>query len=249
MDFITVTHNDTISTVAMCRGKVNALNEQLLDELSETFKTLEADDGVGAIILTGTGKFFSFGFDIPLFYDYTPEDFRRFIEKFTAFYTYLYLYPKPVIAAINGHAVAGGCMICNSCDYSIVAQGRVKMALNELAFGSTVFAGSVEILKAIAGQKGAEMVLFTGDMFAPEQALTLGLVDEVVDETNLMERAVAMAERYGRQHAPAFASIKRFLRQRVVDSYKDREQESIDEFIGIWYSETLRKNLKNIKIH
>ena len=85
---------------ALSRGKVNALNETAIDEMTGCFKELAADAGVRAIILTGTGKFFTFGFDIPEFLSYPRESFIRYLTKFTDLCTYLFLYPKPVVAAI-----------------------------------------------------------------------------------------------------------------------------------------------------
>ncbi len=248
MQFIETSQKDSIVTLTLSRGKVNALNEEVLDEFRRVLEDIEQDDKIDAVILTGEGSFFSFGFDIPAFYDHSPEDFRVFIEKFTSFYTYLYLYPKPVIAAINGHAVAGGCMICNSCDFRILAQGKAKMALNELTFGATVFAGSVAILTAMTGQENAERILITGYLFDNEQSLKHCLANEIIAADELLVRAHRKAEKYGKQYGPAYASIKRLLRQPIVDSYKDREQASIDEFIDIWYSDTLRENLKGITI-
>ncbi|MCK5127414.1 MAG: enoyl-CoA hydratase/isomerase family protein [candidate division Zixibacteria bacterium] len=248
MKFIYKSMSNSIVTVTLSRGKVNAINEEVIDELHETFLTIEKDDSINAVILTGTGSFFSFGFDIPHFYDYPPEKFRVFIEKFTAFYTYLFLYPKPVIAAINGHAVAGGCMLCNSCDYRVIAEGKAKVALNELAFGATVFAGSVAILKAVTGYKNAERILFTGYMFDNEQSLKHKLVNEVIASEELLFRAHRKAEKYGNKYDPAFASIKRLLREPIVESYREREKLSIDEFLEIWYSDVLRENLKTIQI-
>lgn len=248
MAFVTVTHKNNIATVWLERGKVNAINEEVVDELRDAFQSLENDEETSAIIFTGVGNFFSFGFDIPELYDLTPDDFRSFVVKFTSLYTYLFLFPKPVIAALNGHAVAGGCMLSNACDYRIVAEGKAKTSLNELAFGSTVFAGSVAILRAVAGQVNAERVLITGYLFDNEQSLKHGLVNEVIAADELMVRARRKAEKYGVMHGPSYASIKRLLRQPIVDSYKNLEAASIDEFIDIWYSDTLRKNLKEIKI-
>src|SRR5215475_12883899 len=106
-----VSINDGIAEVRLQRGKVNALNEEAVEELARSLQSLAADPHVKAVILTGDGPFFSFGFDIPEFLSYTRESFSAFLKKFTGLYTYLFTYPKPVVAALNGHAVAGGCML------------------------------------------------------------------------------------------------------------------------------------------
>lgn len=107
MDFILVAKNEEVATVTLNRGKVNALNEIMVEQLKDCFADLERDRQVSSVILTGKGSFFSFGFDIPEFLSYSKDDFTRYLTKFTDLYTYLFLFPKPV-AALNGHAIAGG---------------------------------------------------------------------------------------------------------------------------------------------
>ena len=146
MSFVCVSTDGGLATVTLSRGKVNALNEPMIEQISGGLEGLENDDAVKAIILTGQGKFFSFGFDIPGFLSYSRDAFTRFVTKFTNLYTYMFLFPKPIVAAVNGHAIAGGCMLATACDHRIMVSGRARISLNEIGFGSSVFAGSVEML-------------------------------------------------------------------------------------------------------
>ena len=175
--------------------KVNAIDEPTIDELKDCFRELGADEGARAVVFSGEGKFFSFGFDIPGFLGHSKPEFSRFLTKFTDLYTYLFTYPKPVVAALNGHTVAGGLMLALACDRRFMAAGKGKVALNELAFGSSVFAGSVEMLRFAVGNRNAEEILYTGAMVLPEEALRLGLVDEacVGDLMTLEARACGLA--------------------------------------------------------
>ncbi len=111
MDFVHFSTNGGIAEVRLKRGKVNALNEQVVEEIHGCFQRLAADPDIGAVIFIGDGPFFSFGFDIPEFLSYSKESFSRFLNRFTNLYTYLFTYPKPLVAALNGHAIAGGCML------------------------------------------------------------------------------------------------------------------------------------------
>lgn len=248
MEFIKLKIENKIAVVTLNRGKVNALNEQLVGELNDSFLQLEDNDEVKAVILTGQGSFFSFGFDIPEFNDYSPEDFTRYLQNFTRFYTYLFLFPKPVIAAINGHAVAGGCMLATMADYRIMTSGKAKISLNEIAFGSTVFAGSVDILKFCVGAHNAELILESGKMFSPDDALGMGLLDQVVPENELMDRAIVVASEYATKASAAFTDIKALLRREIVSGYIAREPDAIARFVDIWYSPAVRANLKKIEI-
>ncbi len=102
---------DDVAVLTLERGRVNALNEPFVDSLTGAFEDLERDDGVRAVVLTGRGRFFSFGFDIPEFLGYEKDDFMRYLRKFTDLYRRMFIFPKPLLAAVNGHAVAGGCML------------------------------------------------------------------------------------------------------------------------------------------
>jgi 3,2-trans-enoyl-CoA isomerase len=248
MRSLTVSNDDGLTIVTLERGKVNALDATYVGRLRERFEGLEEDESVDAVILTGAGSFFSFGFDVPELLTYGKQQLESFLRDFTALYTQLFLYPTPLVAAINGHAVAGGCMLATSCDRRVMASGKAKISLNEVTFGASVFAGSVEMLAAIAGRRNAEEILLGGAMYRAEEALQLGLVDEAV----LPERVLEVAERQALGLAAgdpaAFRSIKMLLRGPVAAEMRRLEEASIAEFSEIWLSPQTRAQLEKITI-
>jgi Delta3-Delta2-enoyl-CoA isomerase len=244
MEFLHSRNDQGITTVTLSRGKVNALNEAVIDEMTAHFRTLAADGATRAVILSGKGKFFTYGFDIPEFLGYPKEDYLRYLTKFTDFYRELFLFPKPVIAALNGHTMAGGCMIAIACDYRIMVTGKAKISLNEINFGSSLFAGSVEIMKLWLGQKNTETAVYTGAMYTAEEALQLGLVHEATTDAELEAKALTIARQYAAQDAAAFCSIKKLLRKPLADEIKKRERDSLLEFVDIWYSENTWQKLQ-----
>jgi len=249
MAFIDIAEKDGIAVVTLNRGKVNAVNEALIDELRATFEKLKDDRAVRATILTGQGKFFSFGFDVPEFISYPRDDFDRFLTKFTGCCTYLYTFPKPLVIAINGHAIGGGCMLSLTGDYRIMVLGKAKIALNEITFGASIFAGTVEMLRASIGQKNAEMITYSGAMYTGEQANHFGLVDDVATEDTLLREAGKIADDLGKKDAAPFRHIKSMMRTPVAEQIAKREKDGIKEFLDIWYSETTWPKVQNIKIH
>jgi enoyl-CoA hydratase/carnithine racemase len=249
MDFVSLQTNEGIARVALSRGKVNAINEKVVDELTDCFRALSYDPSVTAVILTGEGKFFTFGFDIPEFLSYTKEAFVRYLTKFTGLYTDIFLYSKPVVAALNGHTIAGGCMLAIACDYRLMVPGNAKISLNEINFSSSVFAGSVELMKLWLGQKQAETALLSGAMYSAEEALQLGLIDRIAAAADLGNAAMAKAREFAARDSAAFRSIKKLLRQATAEEMMKREKASILEFIDIWYSEKTWKGLKEKVIH
>jgi len=230
------------------RGKVSALNGELVDQLRAELKNLETDSTVKAVILTGAGKFFSFGFDIPEFLSFKKEQFVAFLENFTDLYTYLFLYPKPVVAALNGHAMAGGCMLALASDYRVMVTGNAKISLNEIGFGSSVFAGSVEMLRFCVGSANASTILYSGAKYSAEEAQRLGLVNELASEEELTFISTQAASILGSKYPQAFSNIKALLRGSTAEEMVRREGASIREFADIWYSEATWSNLKNITI-
>jgi len=237
-----------IAEVRLERGKVNALDEEMVDELAACFRRLAGDAEVRSIVLTGTGKFFSFGFDIPRFLGHSREAFLAYLRRFAALYRDLFSHPKPVVAALNGHAVAGGCMLALACDARILAAGKAKVGLNEIGFGSSLFAGSVEMLRYLVGERNAERVALSGDLYGPEESLALGLVDRVVPETDLLAAARELAHARGAKDPAAFRSVKALLRGPVLEEMARREEASLREFVEIWYSERTWQRLQKIEI-
>jgi Delta3-Delta2-enoyl-CoA isomerase len=249
MDFLTTTTKNHIATVALNRPKVNAINEPAAEQIKACLMELAADPGVKAVILTSSGPFFSFGLDIPEFLGYAKADFIRFVTKFADLYTYLFRFPKPVIAALNGHTIAGGCMLASACDLRIMVTGKSKISLNEINFGSSLFPGSAVMLQYCVGYRNAEHVALTGAMFSAEEARGLGLVDQVVSEEALKDAALVAAKDYAQRYGPAYESIKMLLRRDVSEKMKRKDERYRDEMVDIWYSEQTWKRLQNIKIH
>lgn len=249
MSHIHLSQHDSLTEVRLDRGKVNALDAQVVGELAECLRGLARDAKVRSVVLTGTGKFFSFGFDIPGFLDHPSYAFLAYLRRFAALYRELFAFPKPVIAALNGHTVAGGCMLALACDARVMAAGKGKIGLNEIAFGSSLFAGSVEILRHLVGGRRAEQVALSGTLYAPEEALALGLIDRVVPDAELLPAAHEWARVHGAKDPAAFRSVKALLRGPVLDEMAIREETSLREFVEIWYSEATRENLRKITIH
>ena len=237
-----------IATLTLGRGKVNALDEATVEELAGRVPLLAADERVRGVVLTGRDSFFSFGFDVPQLLPYTREEFTRFLGRFTSLYTELFVFPKPLVAALNGHAIAGGCMLALTCDKRLMAEGRNLISLNEITFGASLLAGSVEMLMSLVGRKNSEQILLSGAMFDPQEAHELGLVDQVIAADELIPAARAVCRDLAAADPAAFDSIKRLLRAPIAERMRAGEAGAIREFVEIWYSEATRRQLEAIRI-
>jgi 3,2-trans-enoyl-CoA isomerase len=211
VSFVKVSRSEGVGTISLTRGKLNPLNEPLVRELDQSVRELEEDPKVRSVIVTAQGNFFSFGFDIVEFLTYPREPFIRYLTRFTDLYTYLFLFPKPVVAALNGHAIAAGCTLVMACDCRIMVAGRAKIALNEIALGLSVFAGSIEMLKFCVGPREAESILAEGALYSARKAKELGLIDQVSPVEQLGEEARTRAKDFAKRDPLAFRSIKALL--------------------------------------
>ena len=237
-----------IATITLNRPPVNALNDQVIEELKADFDVLRADDAMKVVVLMGEGSFFSFGFDVPGFMSYSKEDFSFFVESYSAMIKEIFMFPKPVVAAINGHAVAGGCILALACDFRLIKSGKTKIALNEMTFGSTLFSCVTETLKYVVGDRTSEEILYSGKMNSAEEALELGIVDKIANENEFESVLEHIARDFAHKDLKAFLSIKMMLKRETLNKIVQYEKETITEFVEIWYSESTRKQLEKIEI-
>jgi len=200
-----------VAVVTLDRPPANALNRGFFDELLALLDRLASRD-VRAVVVTGTGRFFSAGLDLFEVFAYPPAAFDEFTTRFDAGFTRLFAFPKPVVAAVNGHAIAGGAVLAAAADVRLVAEGEGRIGLTEILLGVPFPVSVLEIVRfACAGPHFAEL-LYHGRTYAPAEALARRLVDEVVPAAELMARALAAAEELATRPPIAFAATKTALR-------------------------------------
>ncbi|MDH4991907.1 crotonase/enoyl-CoA hydratase family protein [Aquamicrobium lusatiense] len=190
--------------------KLNALNYATNDRLLHLMDEIEADDGIGAVILPGAGRAFSAGGDIHEFAQSVREGVdvavREFVRRGQAMTSRLEAFPKPVIAAVNGIAYGGGCEITESVHLAIASE-RAVFAKPEINIGIPPTFGGTQRLPRLAGRKRALEYLLTGDSFTPERAREIAIVNSVVAHDDLMDAAFDLAARILRHSPLASARI------------------------------------------
>ena len=237
-----------IATITYSSDRVNSYDAQFVKVMRQRIEGLAGDDAVRGVVLTANGPFFSFGFNVPLFLDWPREDFEIFLNDFTSLYLDIFRFPKPIVAALNGHTVAGGCMIALACDQRVMVDTKAKISLNEVTFGAGLFTGAVEILRHWVGPRVAEDIAMSGRMLQPEEAKELGLIDLTCEPQALLETARERVERLARNDLRAYANIKRLSRCHSWERIQKHEGESIRHFLDLWYSPETRDRLEQILI-
>lgn len=196
MDYsnLSLTKDGNVAILAINRpNAMNALNTELLLELDMALENLNEDSEIFVIILTGEGKAFVAGADISEMKDKTPEAARSFGMLGSKIFRRLELMEKPVIAAVNGYALGGGCELAISCDI-IIAGEKAKFGQPEVGLGITPGFAGTQRLPRIIGIKKAKELIFTGGMIGAQEAEKIGLVNRVVPQEELMTTAMEMAK-------------------------------------------------------
>ena len=245
MRTISVDYQDTVAIVKLNRGVTNVLDMELVIELDALLERIEHDASVSALVLgSSNDKFLSIGFDIPRLFELPRQDFSTFFSEFNRVCLSLYTLPKPTIAAIMGHAVAGGCILALCCDYRFIAEGRKLMGLNEIKLGVPVPYLIDCVLRYTVGTRYARQIMDTGEFYGPEDSLRMGLVDEVLPVGEVMAKAAERARLLGAWPREAFAMIKRNrveeIEQRVLAQREEKER----LFVDCWYSDEARQRLR-----
>lgn len=185
---------EKIGIITMNRPKVlNAINTETLNELNEVISYVEKDEDIYVIIITGAGKAFVAGADINEMKDMTTIEARKFSILGNRIFRKLEILAKPVIAAINGFAIGGGCELSMACDIRI-ASSKVKFGQSEVGLGITPGFGGTQRLARYVGTSMAKELIFTGRFFTAEEALSIGLVNAVYKPEELMDEAMKLAE-------------------------------------------------------
>ena len=198
---------DRVGVIALNRPKqLNALNDALMDALGEALLTLDADDGIGAIVITGGAKAFAAGADIAAMADWTYMDVYR-SDFITRNWETIRHVRKPVIAAVAGLAMGGGCELALSCDIVIAAESA-KFALPEIKLALLPGAGGTQRLPHAIGKAKAMDMCLSARMLDAAEADRYGLISRVVPDAQLREHSLALAAKVAGFSLPALMAIK-----------------------------------------
>jgi enoyl-CoA hydratase/carnithine racemase len=245
MNLVSHEIQDNLAILKLNRGVTNSLNLELVHQLGENLSRLRSNPEVKAIVLASANdKFFSIGFDIPELLDLPRAEFAFFYSLFDQICLELYTFRKPTVAAITGHAIAGGCILALCCDYRYIAAGRKLMGLNEIKLGVPVPFPADCILRNLIGTRLARDVMDSGEFYPPEELLRIGMVDRVIPAEEALPAAFAKAQELASVSPEAFALVKRNRVDRLEARIRSRLEDRERQFIELWYSEGTRKLLK-----
>ena len=227
------------------RGKANTINQTMVNEIRASVKALAVDETVGGLILIGKRHFFSAGLDLIEIYDYDKVQMLEFLISFSQMHIELARFPKPLIAAINGHSPAGGTVIAITADYRIMVEGeKYIIGLNEVAVNIQISQMLVNAYAFWIGKAKAHQYILDGKLLNTTEALACGLVNELVTEENLLARAEEKMNHYLSADPDIFKNSKAKVRKYWLDEIDKYSEADLEQAQLVWWKPAVRAKMK-----
>ena len=235
--------SDGIAVLTMRHGKANALDTEFCDALAARFAALR-DSDARAIVLTGQGGIFSAGVDLRRLSEGGADYIRQFLPALHRLYDAVFFHPKPVVAAINGHAIAGGAILAACADRRVMARGGGRIGVTELLVGVPFPALAFEILRFAAPARYLAEFTLSGATYPIDAALERGWIDELAAPEELLKDAIAVATELAALSPPAFAATKRQIRAQVAERCAATGAATDQAAADIWCADATLANIR-----
>jgi enoyl-CoA hydratase/carnithine racemase len=237
---------DKIAYLTLNRGSSNAINSEMVHELKDMLGNLEKDEQIGGLILTGNEGFFSAGLDLIELYNYNEAEIKQFWHDFLDMVAVFVAFKKPMISAISGHSPAGGCVLAICSDYRIMAEGKYIIGLNEVPVGIIVPDSIFHIYAFWLGKANAYRFLMEGKLMRTQEALEVGLVDELVDGKSLLTAAERKMKQYLGFDWTTWQQSKINLRTELMERVQADQTATLEAMLKQWWSPSTRSILHTI---
>lgn len=239
---------DGIIIATLDDGKTNTITADALETLSAIIKNVNENDDIKGLVLTGAGKTFSSGFDLPMFLGFKDlDEVVAFFRKEEEILINLFMCRKPVVAAWNGAAVAGGFIFSMAADYRIVKNHpKIKVGMNEIKIGLGLSIVQTEVVRfALDTEKNFRNVMYFGEMYDVQKAKEIGIVDEIVEEDQLIARAKQLVSLWIDNPGRAFMLLKSSMRKPYEDRMRQRlRDEKWEQHFNIMFDKGTRQFLQ-----
>jgi len=235
------TEDNHILTLRFAHGKASAMDVELLQALD---RELDAIGDARAVILTGTGSIFSAGVDLFRLVDAGAGYVREFFPLLRDVIRKLFALPLPVVAAANGHAIAGGCIVVCASDIRLMADGNGRIGVAELLVGVPFPAAALEIVR-FAVPARVQQLVYSGATLPPHEALAAGFVDEVVEPAKLLERANEVARQLAAIPPEAFRLTKQHLRADALERMQRIGDRQDHEALAVWSDSATHQRIRD----
>ncbi|WP_428265584.1 enoyl-CoA hydratase/isomerase family protein [Haliangium sp.] len=235
-----------VRELRLAHPPVNALCPELIAALYEQVTTAAGEGGPEALVLSGRPGMFSAGLDVPVLIKLDRAAIAEVWRQFFGLMQALARSPIPVVAAISGHSPAGGAVLALFCDYRIMAEGKFKIGLNEVQVGLPLPTPIYKALVYAVGRRQAERLGVAGLMMSPEEALQVGLVDELCDPEQTAARALEWAEGMLRLPPQARTRTRELARRELAATFDGFSDEVRMSFVESWFGDETQSTLRAV---
>ncbi|MFK8009832.1 MAG: enoyl-CoA hydratase/isomerase family protein [Saprospiraceae bacterium] len=248
MEYLDIERKGEYAIITMNRPKVNAINFQMVNEIRSTFQSMQEDDSINGVILTGRTGVFSAGLDLIELYDYDEAKMKDFFIAFGMMYIELAKFTKPFICAITGHSPAGGTVIAIAADYRVMAEGeKYGIGLNEVAVNVQISTNLIEAYSFWLGKSLAYRYVLAGKLLNTKEALEARLVDEVVPMEDVLPKAERRMKHYLQADRNIWLNTKTKLRSEWLGKLKEQSEDELNEALTVWWSPEVRMKMQMFK--
>ncbi|HVC28180.1 MAG TPA: enoyl-CoA hydratase/isomerase family protein [Gammaproteobacteria bacterium] len=230
-----IEHDTNIVELRLAHPPANALNPALVHELHTAIRTAP-DKGVRALILSGVEGMFSAGLDVPALLKLDKTSMSAFWKEFISLLRVIALSPIPIAAAITGHSPAGGAVLAIFCDTRIAAEGKFKIGLNEVRVGLPVPSVIYAALMRLVGVRQAERLCLHGLLISPDEALHIGLVDQVLPPQQVIPASLEWCRSLLALPPKAVATTRKQARADLIEIFAKLGDRSHDDLMGMWFT-------------
>ncbi|MCG2459733.1 enoyl-CoA hydratase/isomerase family protein [Flavobacteriaceae bacterium F89] len=245
MNTLKIIKKEDYTIVQMNRGKVNALNYEMVQELRQVFQDIENDKNVMGAILTGKPHYFSVGLDLIELYQYNESQIEDFFSSLGGLYLQLVRFKKPLISAITGHAPAGGCVLAVTSDNRFMADGDdYRIGLNEVAVNIQISQNLIEAYNFWIGEGLAYRYILEGKLLNGRDAVLAGLVDDLVPLDDVLGHAENKLRHYLKADPEIWANTKIKLRKHWLERLEGDDGNSFKETTALWWKPEIRLGMK-----
>jgi enoyl-CoA hydratase/carnithine racemase len=243
---VAIERHGRLAVLRLDKARGNAIDEALAEGLARAAAEVATDDGVrGVLLASGHPKLFCPGLDLVALVEYDRPSMKRFMESFAMTVWGLYGLPKPVVAAVSGAAVAGGCILALTADHRVLKRGA-PIGLNEVKLGVPLPWSVTRLLRATVHAPALSRIALLGRNFTDAEAIEVGLADEVADADGFEATCLGRLEEYADKDPQSIAATKAWLRQGVLSEMMSRESELAGAFVDAWFSGPTQERLRAV---
>lgn len=236
---------DGLALFRFDKASANAIDPAFVEDLIAATTRVAGDPAVrGVLLCSAHPKVFCPGLDLRVLFEFDRGTMGAFMTRFSAAVVNLYALRKPVVAALSGHAVAGGCVIALACDLRVLKRGGAQIGLNEVKVGVPLPWSVALLLEANVAPTALTRVALLGNNFADEDALAVGLVDALADAEGFEETCLAKLRELCERDAFSYGVTKSYLRARATAAMRELEPELLPEWLDGWFQPSTRDRIQ-----